>query len=289
MALELQHVEVESLVPEAAGLQRQEYPGAAGGRTMRAMHDLHAAARRDGQAPALCRTADGGRSCDGRDRAVDATMPFANMASTDNIVRFVTDRYFGQSADRAGPRRRAGSDRRRRVRRPAAARRVSRRPNLESGNVTLRSATAFAPATVGNVGVGFDILGHAFPALGDRVRAERVTAARGSHRFDLRASTASFRSRPPRTLRARPCYRSPKSLTLPFGIDLSIEKGIPIGSGLGGSAASAVAAVVAANELLDQPVIAARAADARDPGRGRRERLAARRQRRAVALWRPGV
>jgi homoserine kinase len=37
---------------------------------------------------------------------------------------------------------------------------------------------------------------------------------------------------------------------LPFGIELTIEKGIPLGSGLGGSAASAVAAVVAANALL---------------------------------------
>jgi homoserine kinase len=37
-----------------------------------------------------------------------------------------------------------------------------------------------------------------------------------------------------------------------FGIELIIDKGIPLGSGLGGSAASAVAAVVAANALLPQ-------------------------------------
>ena len=37
-----------------------------------------------------------------------------------------------------------------------------------------KSATAFAPATVGNVGIGFDILGHTFPAIGDRVRATRA-------------------------------------------------------------------------------------------------------------------
>ena len=35
------------------------------------------------------------------------------------------------------------------------------------------SATAFAPASVGNVGIGFDILGFAVDALGDRVRATR--------------------------------------------------------------------------------------------------------------------
>src|SRR6185503_12175219 len=38
-----------------------------------------------------------------------------------------------------------------------------------------------------------------------------------------------------------------------FGFAMEIEKGIPLGSGLGGSAASAVGAVVAANALLPQP------------------------------------
>jgi homoserine kinase len=44
-----------------------------------------------------------------------------------------------------------------------------------------------------------------------------------------------------------------EALDLPFGFDMRIEKGIPLGSGLGGSAASAVAAVVAANALLPKP------------------------------------
>jgi homoserine kinase len=38
-----------------------------------------------------------------------------------------------------------------------------------------------------------------------------------------------------------------------FGFEMEIEKGIPLGSGLGGSAASAVGAVVAANALLPTP------------------------------------
>jgi homoserine kinase len=41
---------------------------------------------------------------------------------------------------------------------------------------------------------------------------------------------------------------------LPFGFDMWIEKGIPLASGLGGSAASAVAAVVAANAMIDDPL-----------------------------------
>ena len=44
-----------------------------------------------------------------------------------------------------------------------------------------------------------------------------------------------------------------EALALPFGFEMSIVKGIPLGSGLGGSAASAVGAVVAANAVLDAP------------------------------------
>jgi homoserine kinase len=44
------------------------------------------------------------------------------------------------------------------------------------------------------------------------------------------------------------------ALALKFGVEMDIEKGIPLGSGMGGSAASAVAAVVAANALLDAPL-----------------------------------
>src|SRR5690606_37365450 len=38
------------------------------------------------------------------------------------------------------------------------------------------------------------------------------------------------------------------------GFEVELEKGIPIGAGLGGSAASCVAALVAANALLDAPL-----------------------------------
>jgi len=49
------------------------------------------------------------------------------------------------------------------------------------------------------------------------------------------------------------------ALALPFGIEISIDKGIPLGSGLGGSAASAVAAVVA--EYGEQRKLAIEARD----------------------------
>ena len=112
---------------------------------------------------------------------------------------------------------------------------------------------AFAPATVGNVAIGFDILGHTFPAIGDRVRATRsartgvritgVTGVAGELPTDVERNTAG-----------KAVLSLAVALGMSFGVDLEIDKGIPLGSGLGGSAASAVAAVVAANALLEQPV-----------------------------------
>ncbi|MBM5811785.1 MAG: homoserine kinase [Gammaproteobacteria bacterium] len=113
-------------------------------------------------------------------------------------------------------------------------------------------ATAFAPASVGNVGIGFDILGHTFPALGDRVRARRSSAPGVS----ISAIGGVVRDLPLEAAQntAGMAVQALLEANRPgFGIELEIDKGIPLGSGLGGSAASAVAGVVAANALLDTP------------------------------------
>ena len=117
----------------------------------------------------------------------------------------------------------------------------------------IQSATAFAPATVGNVGIGFDILGHTFPAIGDRVRAIR-SAHPGVRIREITGIAAELPVEAARNTAGRAVLSLVESQALPFGIELVIEKGIPLGSGLGGSAASAVAAVVAANELLNRPL-----------------------------------
>jgi len=119
--------------------------------------------------------------------------------------------------------------------------------------MTIRIASAFAPATVGNVGVGFDILGHAFPALGDCVRAERVSQP-GVRIASITGVDCELPAEAERNTGGKAVLSLAETLRLSFGIELAIEKGIPIGSGLGGSAASAVAAVVAANQLLDPPL-----------------------------------
>jgi len=116
----------------------------------------------------------------------------------------------------------------------------------------LTDVTAFAPATVANVGIGFDILGHAVDEVGDRVRIRRIeenevrirsiTGIAGELPVDPQYNTAG------RAVQAMHAALAPD-----FGFELDIEKGIPLGSGMGGSAASAVAAVVAANALLHAP------------------------------------
>jgi homoserine kinase len=113
-------------------------------------------------------------------------------------------------------------------------------------------ATAFAPASVGNVGIGFDILGFSVEALGDRVSVARRSAPGVT--IGAVGGIAGELPREPRDNTAGRALQALHDAVQPgFGFVLEIDKGIPLGSGLGGSAASAVGAVVAANALLPTP------------------------------------
>jgi homoserine kinase len=115
------------------------------------------------------------------------------------------------------------------------------------------SARAFAPASVGNVGVGFDILGHALDAVGDVVVASRSDMP-GVSVTDITGVVTDLPTIVERNTAGRAVQSMWDDMQPGFGVTLAIEKGIPLGSGMGGSAASAVAAVVAANALLPEPV-----------------------------------
>jgi homoserine kinase len=120
-------------------------------------------------------------------------------------------------------------------------------------SVSRTSATAFAPASVGNVAVGFDILGQSVAAIGDRVRVSR----RPEPGVAIRSITGVVQDLPlaaEKNTAGMAALALQTDLALPYGFELEIEKGIPLGSGLGGSAASAVAAVVAAAALVDRPL-----------------------------------
>ena len=123
----------------------------------------------------------------------------------------------------------------------------------------MKTVRVFAPATVANVGSAFDVLGFALDAPGDTVQATlsasagvRVVSISGDEgRLPLEAdqNTAGV------SVRALLEHLRVSDARLSeIGIELTIEKGLPIGSGLGSSSASTVAAVVAANELLGSPL-----------------------------------
>ena len=114
-------------------------------------------------------------------------------------------------------------------------------------------AVAFAPASVGNVAVGFDVLGYSAAIAGDRVRAVR-TASRGVRIVSVTGVVSDLPIDFQQNTAGMAVAALVEAVNPDFGFELSIDKGVPLGSGLGGSAASAVAAVFAANALLDEPV-----------------------------------
>jgi len=109
--------------------------------------------------------------------------------------------------------------------------------------------TAFAPATVSNVACGFDVLGFALNEPGDEVtanwrdrgvRIDNILNDGGRLPRDAAKNTAGVAAAAVlRTIGER------------RGVALTIRKGLPLSSGLGGSAASAVAAAVAVDALAN--------------------------------------
>lgn len=117
-------------------------------------------------------------------------------------------------------------------------------------------ARAFAPASVGNIGVGFDLLGHSIEGPRDVATVRRIDepcvridAVRGAVK-----GADAIPLDPARNTAGRALMAMREALGLGHGYALELEKGIPLGSGLGGSAASCVAALVAANALLESPL-----------------------------------
>lgn len=114
-------------------------------------------------------------------------------------------------------------------------------------------ARAFAPGSVGNVGVGFDVLGHSIAGIGDVATVRRIEAP--TVRISaIRGAVTDLPLEAARNTAGMALIALRESLALPFGFEIEIDKGIPLGSGLGGSAASCVAALVAANALLEAPL-----------------------------------
>jgi homoserine kinase len=108
--------------------------------------------------------------------------------------------------------------------------------------------TAFAPATVSNVACGFDVLGFALHEPGDEVTA-RLTPARVEIE-EIDGDNGRLPREAARNTAGIAVLALLTHLGHRGGIALRIKKGLPLASGLGGSAASAAAAVVAVDALL---------------------------------------
>ena len=113
----------------------------------------------------------------------------------------------------------------------------------------IQRATAFAPGSIGNVGPGFDVLGLAVDGIGDTVTVELT---KGPAKIaDVTGRDADLVPRDP----DRNCASIAAHAYLqPFGFRaiVTIEKGLALAGGLGGSAASSVAGAYAAALALGQ-------------------------------------
>ena len=112
------------------------------------------------------------------------------------------------------------------------------------------SIKVFAPASVSNVGPGFDIMGFAIDKPGDeivlrksstkKIIISKISGDGGKLPYDIKKNTASVA-----------ILSLMKKYKINTGLNIEIRKKMGLGSGLGSSAASAVAAVYAANKLLE--------------------------------------
>jgi len=118
--------------------------------------------------------------------------------------------------------------------------------------MTERFVKSFAPATISNLGPGFDIIGVAIHAPGDVVMAGRQREPGLSFRVQTEQTQVPGNARS--NVAAYVARLMLQELKPAFGIDLELQKSMPIGSGLGSSAASGVAAAMAVNALLSKPL-----------------------------------
>lgn len=115
------------------------------------------------------------------------------------------------------------------------------------------SIKVFAPATVANLTCGFDILGLALNAPGDELIA-RKSNGRGVTISSIAGDDGRLSKDPLKNTSGVSVMQFLQAIDYPGGIDISLFKKMPFGSGMGSSAASAVAGVFAVNELLGRPM-----------------------------------
>jgi homoserine kinase len=112
----------------------------------------------------------------------------------------------------------------------------------------MKIVKAYAPASIGNIGPGFDVLGMAITGLGDIVTAEKSRGREVVIR-EIKGGDRTIPLEADRNTAGIAAREVLKQVKAKQGVELTIQKNIP-GTGLGSSAASAVAAAVAVNALF---------------------------------------
>ncbi|MEX2233017.1 MAG: homoserine kinase [Cyclobacteriaceae bacterium] len=118
----------------------------------------------------------------------------------------------------------------------------------------MKTVRAFAPATVANVSCGFDVFGFAVERPGDEVmltltdepgvRMKKIEGDGGRLPMEAEKNTAGVA-----------VLAFLKAIKSNQGVEIILKKNLPLGSGMGSSAASSVAALVGINHLLKEPFL----------------------------------
>lgn len=119
------------------------------------------------------------------------------------------------------------------------------------GNILMKKITAFAPATIANFNVGFDILGLSLGNMGDEITLtpngttenkilEIINGDNLPKEADKNCSSVVIR-------------KMQEAQNEFIGVDIILKKGFSSGSGLGSSSASSAAAAFGYNELIGKP------------------------------------
>lgn len=113
-------------------------------------------------------------------------------------------------------------------------------------------AEAFAPATVANLGVGFDILGLALVGMGDRAVVE-FQASPEIVIAEIMGDDGKLPREADKNVASVSARAFLEHMGEKRGVKMKLVKGLPLASGLGSSAASAVVSVMALNKLYGEP------------------------------------